>query len=120
MSNFGIANLLIITSVMAGIGNIAGRAYEDGKISASDLPGALVDGAKIVPKLMEAEWNQLIPEAKDLDESEQLQLLEHYKKEFDIPQDNIELTIEDVIDDVRLGVQLVSRMIKRFKRQSVA
>ena len=119
MSNFGIENLLIITSVLASVGNIAGKAYEDGKLTATDLPDAVMRGAVLIPKLIEIEWNQLIPEAKDLDEGEQAQLLAHFKKEFDIPQDSLELLIEDVIEDIRLGALLVNRMVKRFRREPV-
>ncbi len=119
MSKLGIANLLAITGVMASIGNIAGKSYEDGKLSAADLPGALIDGAAIIPSLISIEWNQLIPEGKDLDQEEQAQLMAHYKAKFDIPQDDLELTIEDVIEDIRLAVMVINRMVKRFKKQPV-
>ena len=119
MSKLGIVNLMIATTVFAKLGGIAGRSYEDGKLSASDLPGALIDGAAVIPSLISVEWNQLVPEGQDLDPAEQDQLMVHFKKEFDIPQDDLELTIEDVIEDIRLGVMVINRMVKRFKKQPV-
>jgi len=112
----GITNLLAMVSVIASIGNIGGKAYEDGKLDASDLPGALVDGALIVPSLIQIQWNELIPEGKDLTAEEQSQLIAAYKQRFDIPQDNLEVTIEDVLEDVALLVSLVKRNIDRIQR----
>jgi hypothetical protein len=89
-----IKNLLLVVSVIAGLGNIAGIAYADNKLDATDLPGALLGGAVLVPKLIEIEWNALVPEAKDLTAEEQAQLIAHFKAEFDIPQDDLEVTID--------------------------
>jgi len=114
-----IKNLMLVTSVLAGIGNIAGKAYEDGKLSATDLPEALYGGAVLVPKLIEVDWTLLIPEAKDLSEEEQSELVSHYKTSFDIPQDDMEIKIEDIIEDINLGVQIVKRMIRRFQKAPV-
>jgi hypothetical protein len=116
-STMPIKNLLLAVSVIAGLGNIAGIAYADNKIDASDLPAALYGGALLVPKLIEIDWSALVPEAKDLSIEEQAQLIAHFKAEFNIPQEDLEVTIEEVLQDVTDGIALVRRVITRFRRK---
>lgn len=113
-----IKNMLLAISVLAGLGNIAGIAYADNKLVATDLPGALLGGAVLVPKLIEIEWNALVPEGKDLTAEEQAELIAHFRAEFNIPQDDLEVTIEEVLQDVTDGIALVRRVINRFRRPS--
>lgn len=114
-----IKNLLLAISVCAGLGNIAGIAYADNKLDATDLPGALLGGAVLVPKLIEIDWSALVPEGKDLTADEQAELIAHFRAEFNIPQEELELTIEDVLQDVTDGISLVRRLVNRFRRVAV-
>lgn len=116
---FGIANLMIVTTVLASLGNIAGKSMEDGKVDGKDL-ALLPEAVMIFPLAVQAEWTELVPEATDLDEAEQAQLLAHFKEKFNIPQDDLETKIEDVLGILKDGASLVMRLISVWQTKKTA
>lgn len=115
MSVYGVEELKKIVTVASKIGNIAGKAFEDGKINASDLV-LVTDLLQVFPLLLALNFGQVMPEAKDLQQSEVEELIAHFKAEFDLPQDSLEVTIETVLDIAITVEQAIVKLIKIFKK----
>ena len=114
-----IANLKAIVSVGAVLGNIAGESLADGKVDVKDLAliGKLLP---VFPALLAVDFKAVVPEAKDLTEAEALELVEHFKAEFNIPQEAVEYKIEAVLGlCVRLA-GIVGELVNLFKKPAVA
>lgn len=100
----GIANLVVLTGFVAGLGNAAGTAFEDGKIGVGDYKsvfGLISD----LSALTTVDFKQVTPEAKDLDAEESAQIYDAFAAKLDLPasQDAKEGAIEAVVASV-LGV----------------
>lgn len=110
----GIENLKKIVTVLATLGNISGKTMVDGKVDAKDLVLA-GDLIPVFPILLSVDFTVMLPEATDLTQVEALELVEHFKVAFDIPQD-VEVKIEAVLSLVVRFVGLVSEVIAVFKK----
>ena len=110
-----IAQLKSLVSVGAALGSVAGATMADGKVDVKDL-ALLPRLIPVFPALLAIDFAQVVPEAKDLSEAEALELVEHYKQQFDIPQDDLEVKIETVLSlCVRLA-GIVGELIAAFKK----
>ena len=107
-------NLIKVVEIGARLGTVAGKVFEDGKISASDLI-CLPEFVKIFSSLVEVQWNQIIPEAKDLSEDEAKKLVDAFISKFAIPQENARITIDTVLSVVARIVALILGLINIFK-----
>ena len=110
-----IASLKSLVFVAASLGNIAGETMEDGKVDVKDLAliGKLIP---VFPALLAIDFAAVIPEAKDLSEAEAIELVEHFKAQFDIPQDDLEVKIETVLSlCVRLA-GIIGELVALFKK----
>lgn len=115
METFGIENLKKIISVGAKIGNIGGMTFQDGQINKDDLL-VLPSFFELFPTLIAVQWTQIVPEAKDISESESAELIDWFKYEFNIPQDNVEVTIEQALSLINTVAQFIVNIIKAFKK----
>jgi hypothetical protein len=114
-SDMEIAQLKSLVSVGAALGSVAGATMADGKVDVKDL-ALLPRLIPVFPALLAIDFAQVVPEAKDLSEAEALELVEHYKQQFDIPQDDLEVKIETVLSlCVRLA-GIVGELIAAFKK----
>ena len=110
-----IVSLKALVSVGAAIGSVAGATMEDGKVDVKDL-ALLPKLFPVFPALLAIDFKQVIPEAKDLSEGEALELVEHFKAEFAIPQADLETKIEAVLSlCVRLA-GIVAELVALFKK----
>jgi len=111
-----INNLKKVISIAASIGNIAGRSLVDGRIDLRDLV-LLPNLAVVLVDLIHVEWSQVIPEARDLSADEQTQLIEHFKKEFVLPQRIIEVTIEETLAIIVQLKTVIVNLITVFQKK---
>ena len=91
--------LKIAIGIAAAMGNIAGKVFEDGKVSLVDVPQIY----KLLPLLSQAkelDMEALKLEVKALKKEEVLALVEELKVELDIPQDKVEVIIEQGLEAV--------------------
>ncbi len=110
-----IASLKSLVSVGAALGSVAGATMEDGKVDVKDL-ALLPRLIPVFPALLAIDFAQVVPEAKDLSEAEALELVEHFKASFDIPQEAIEYKVETVLSlCVRLS-GIVAELVALFKK----
>lgn len=56
-------------------------------------------------------WKEIAAEIKDLDETERQELYTYFKEKFDIPDDQLEVWIEDAIEWAVITI----KQIERFK-----
>lgn len=110
-----IVSLKGLVSVGAAIGSVAGATMEDGKVDVKDL-ALLPKLIPVFPALLAIDFKQVVPEAKDLSEAEALDLVEHFKAEFAIPQADVEIKIEAVLAlCVRLA-GIIAELVALFKK----
>lgn len=114
-----IQNLKKVISIAARLGNVAGKSLIDGRIDLKDII-LLPNIAMIFVDLIHIEWSQIIPEAKDLTFQEQNELIEHFKKEFEIPQRIIEVTIEETIAVIMQLKTVIMNLITVFQKNKVS
>jgi hypothetical protein len=110
-----ITNLKAMVSVMASLGTVGGKSMEDGKINVADL-ALLPSLVNVFPRMLLIDFSQVVPEAKDLTQAESEELVAHFKTEFDIPQDDIEVKIEGVLSICVKLSGLVSEAIALLKK----
>ena len=95
-------------------GNALGASLEDGKVGMSDLGhffGAMTSAAAAFSNMQE------IPkELKDLDAAEKMELLLMIEEEFDIPQDELETTLERVLKTGVAIAELIADLMKSNKK----
>lgn len=107
----GTKELSELIKLLAAIGNGAGKAAEDGKVSWSDalyFSEAVMAAPKAIIGI-----DQVLAELKDLDAAEKVQLGEQIKADFDLPQDQIESVVEKVLQAaLHLG-----EVIELFKKK---
>ena len=113
-----IASLKALVSVGAALGSVAGATMEDGKVDVKDL-ALLPRLIPVFPALLAIDFAQVVPEAKDLSEAEALELVEHFKAEFNIPQEAIEYKIEAVLGICVRLAGIVGELVALFKKPAV-
>ena len=119
MSNItNVENLKKIIKVAALLGNIGGKVFEDGKITISDI-NVLPDFISIFSTLVEIKWNDISVEAKDFTPDEAQELIATFNLYFDLPQENVERTIEAVLLIVGQLVSTIINLIQVFKRPTI-
>ena len=115
---YGIENLKKIISSIAKTGNTCGKAFEDGKLNGGDVvlvPELFFD----LSPLFNVEYAQVMPEAKDINTDEANALVAHFNTEFDLPQDNVEWTIESVLSLLGEIVSVAFKLYNIFKKKPV-
>jgi hypothetical protein len=114
-----ISALKSLIFVGASIGNIAGETMVNNKIGVEDLPllGKLIP---VFPALMAIDFKSVLPEVKDLSESEAIELVEYYKQVFDIPQESLEVKIETVLSLCVRLYGIIAELVLLFKKNAVA
>jgi hypothetical protein len=119
--NTGIEKITKAVEAIAEFGNIAGAALADGKINMEDvslltrLPSA---GTKVFAVV--TNFTDIRKEFADLDQEEKATLIKTFEREFDIPQDNVEATIEQaaaLIDVLWDGYQAISIFAGKLKKK---
>lgn len=109
MSEKGIKEISELVKLLAEIGNGAGKAAEDGKVSWSDalfFSKAVMSAPAAIIGI-----DEVYSELKDLSAQEKDQLKAQLQSDFDIPQDNVEEVVEKV-----LGAALhLGEVIELFK-----
>ena len=113
-----IVNLKKLVTIGAKLGNLAGSAYEDGKLDQKDL-ALIPEAVMILPLFIDIKFAEVLPEGKDLDEGEISALLAHFNTEFDLPQDALEDNIEKVLSIANLMRSMVMQLISIFKKPAV-
>jgi hypothetical protein len=111
-------NLKKAVSVAAKVGNIAGKTFEDGKLSMADL-ALLPEFITLFPAFIAVEWTKVVPTAKELTTEQIAELMALFSSEFDIPQDKLEQTIEAVLGIVSQLVGVIANLIAIFKKPAV-
>ena len=96
------------------IGMAVVGAMEDKKINLKDLPHCITIATQL-PKIVKNK-DEFIAQAKDLDAEEKIELQQYCKDEFDIPNDETELFIEDCFDWCIRGYDWVMDGKKLFLR----
>lgn len=115
MEKFGIINLIGIISLIAILGNVGGKTMENEKIGVEDL-ALLPELSTAFPILIKTDFSQVFPEAGDLSDVEQAQLIAHFNQKFDIPQDALETKIESVLSIVQKQIGVIQEAIVLFKK----
>lgn len=110
-----IVNIKALVSVAAALGSVAGATMEDGKVDMKDL-ALLPKLIPVFPALLAIDFKQVVPEAKDLSEAEALELVEHYKAEFAIPQADLEIKIEAVLSLCVRLYGIIAEIVALFKK----
>ncbi len=80
-------------------------ALEDGKVTIWDTPKFVSTFTKLGPAINDV---KLVPTEIDTDEERAL-VLEYFKGEFDLPNDELEALIEDTLAEVNRLLELASR-----------
>lgn len=108
-------NLKKVVTIAAVLGNVSGAALQDGKIGIEDMAhiGQLV---MIFPAFAGIEFAKIADEVKDFNMADAEELVKHFKEQFNIPQDNLEVTIEKVLDIVVRVTALLLDLIAIFKK----
>jgi hypothetical protein len=98
------------------LGNVAGKVFEDGKVTIGDAAHllALTDELKAITSV---EWPKVPSELKDAfaPEAYAATVAELVKK-FDIPQDQLEARIEGSLSAVGHVIQGISQLVNTWKR----
>ncbi len=109
-------------SVLAKVGNIGGKVMENGKVGMEDIV-VLPEVAMLFPVISAVKWSEVVAEAKVFTVEQADAAVAHFKAEFNIPQDAVEVKIETVIEALEkvavLGFQIadaVKTMIALFKK----
>jgi hypothetical protein len=106
----GIEELKKVAVVVAKIFNIGGEMMRDGKIDWQDS-GQIMPLSMLFPSLSMINWGQVIPEAKDLSQSEALELLSTFNSALVLPQQNVEVTIELVLGLIISQAKIINDQI---------
>jgi len=89
-------------------GNVAGKVYEDNKITMSDT-GHLMMMLDEVTAMSGVSLSVVVAQAKDIDSAEMADLGQHLKTKFDIPQDELEQKIEEGVEVLAMLAQAGSK-----------
>ena len=101
-----------IVAALADVGNFVDAVLADDKINWSDtvhLPRL----AALIPATIGAVTNfsELRDEIKSLDESSRSQLVELFKNQFDISEDNIEKIVEQAIEILSYSKDVIEKIV---------
>ncbi len=102
----GIAHLVLLIQTTAKFASVMGEVLEDGKVnwadvtSVGDLFTALRDFSQI-------DYNQVIPQAKDLTEEEIHHLKLVFEQHFDLKNDTLEAAVEEGLDKIANAVKSI-------------
>lgn len=96
----------------ASFGNALGKSLADGKFNLSDIAN-FIDPATKIPAAFKG-IGQVDNELADLDEAEKLELIEYAKTEFDIPDEDAEVFVEDSLE---LAFSIYSFLQKHFIKE---
>ena len=104
-----------VVSIAAVLGNCAGSSLADGRIDLADMAqiGQLV---MIFPLFAGLDFAKVADEVKEFNMADAEALVAQFKAEFNIPQENTEVTIEKVLDIVVRVTALMLDLIAIFKR----
>jgi hypothetical protein len=89
-------NMKKMVSVIAHTGNLGGKVFDDGQVTKADIVFA-PDLFMLFPELFAIQFKMIVPEIKTMSAESILDLVAHFNREFDIPQDNVEWTIEAIM-----------------------
>jgi hypothetical protein len=81
----------------------------DNKVSLIEIVGLVEPATQVI--VVAKGWKDIVAELKDLDDDEKKELHDYFADKFDIPNDKIELFVEDALS---WGVTTVS-LVTRFK-----
>lgn len=93
MSKLPATEIVDLVKAIGATISVAGQVLADGKVDLRDLAKA-TDLFSALRKFTDVDYIQLMPEAKDLDAAELAQIAKAFKDAFDLPQDNIEILVE--------------------------
>lgn len=104
-----------LTEVIAEVLNIGGQAYADKKIDENDL-GLLLPLVPTVQKIFDINFGDLVPELKSMTPDDRNFIIDNFKEEFDIPQDELEAVIEDTLSLIQRVLGIIPDAIAIFSR----
>lgn len=115
---YTIENLKLVLSVASRLGLIASKAFEDGKLGISDV-ALLPEFVGLFPMLIECDWHQVVPEAKDLSKEEVVALCDHFKAQLTMEAQEAAPTIDinTIISIVKVLIPLISTLIGMFGKK---
>lgn len=111
MQKLGIQDIKALATAGAKMGTATGKILEDGKVDWRDtmhvpsVLGALKD-------LSSVDFGQVLPQAKDLDDAECAELAAHFKATFDLPDDSVEVVVEQGLELVLMALQAILAFAK--------
>ena len=112
----GVDEIKKIITILAKLGNVAGMVFEDGKLTSADV-AQIPTLVMIIPLFIEVKWTGLLPEIKDLTLDECNEIVACFKNEFNIPETNIEYTIESIMTIVSGLASLIFDLINVWKKK---
>jgi hypothetical protein len=99
-------NIKTVLGFIIGLTESLAISLEDGEISVGDVLN-FWEPVKTLPDLVDA-MDGLAAEASSLTPEQLAELVEWVKEEFDIPQDNIEATVEAFMD---AGIKVMGAIV---------
>jgi len=119
----GIEKITVAVEILAEFGNIVGAALEDGKINMADV-GLLARLPAVAMGIFSAVSNvtDIRAELADLDPAEKAELVAIFKARFDIPQEKIEVVVEQaasLIEVLYEGYKAVSLFAGSLKAKPI-
>lgn len=114
----GIENLTKVIAVPVEMGNIIGEIMGEEKRTLKTYLKFIQVCDELVD-LFKVEWKELGPEVKDLTDVEKAQIIEVMKEKFDIPQDKIEMIVEESLSDLVVLAVMINKWVsfaKSFKK----
>jgi hypothetical protein len=114
----GIDNITKIFDVLIEAGNVFGLVKNVGPDAHwLDRIKPVAQILDEVYDLLKVDFAKLLPEIKDIDESEKTKLKEHFKIKFDVPQDEVEQVLEEsfevlisLIENIQKTIQLTKKI----------
>jgi hypothetical protein len=95
METLGIQNIKEVVKFVIELGEGIDRSLADKKIDFQDIGNLLLAMNYAAPAFDDI--GKVVPELKDMDESEKQELKDYIKSEFDIANDKLEVTIEKAL-----------------------
>lgn len=111
MQKLDVTSLKQLATAGAKIGTATGKILADGKVDFTDvvhLP-AVLNGIK---DLSGVDYKALLPELKDLDDTERAELSAHFSATFDIPNDSVEVVVEQGLDICLMVLQAILSFVR--------
>lgn len=111
MQKLGIQEVKELATAAAKLGTGAGKILEDGKVTFADtihvptILGGLKDLAGV-------DYKAVLPEAKDLDDTERAELGAHFSATFDLPNDSVEVVVEQGLELCLMALQAILTFVK--------